>query len=145
MVGQLITTSIAKFFSNAATGVNAALLINRSTRGQPKRSQGSARHTERPISVQLFVARGVAKPSQTGSQQGSAPIDAKFLNDARYSDKDFVARQIESHREAIALYEDKANGSDAQLRVFAQHILPYLQQHLNKLESLLSENRHARR
>ena len=60
-------------------------------------------------------------------------------------DEELIAREIETHREAIALYEDKANGSDAQLRVFARHILPHLQQHLAMLESLQSENRHARR
>jgi predicted outer membrane protein len=72
-----------------------------------------------------------------------------FKSRAVYSvnvwDEEVIAREIETHREAIALYEDKANGSDAQLRVFARHILPHLQQHLAMLESLQSENRHARR
>jgi uncharacterized protein (DUF305 family) len=130
MVGQLLTTAITNFFANAAAGVHAAVLMNRSTRSD------AGRRAQRPVSVQLIVARGASKRA--------VPNDAKFFDDARYSDKDFVARQIKSHREAIALYQDKANGGDAQLRVFAQHILPHLQQHLSKLESLLSENRHAR-
>ena len=144
MVGQLISTAIANFCANAVAGVHAALLINRSTKSeQLKRFSGAARSPQRPVSVQLWVARGISKAEVVS--KGGTQIDPKFFEDARYSDKDFVARQIKSHREAIALYEDKANGTDAQLRVFAQHILPHLQQHLTKLESLLSENRHARR
>jgi hypothetical protein len=60
-------------------------------------------------------------------------------------DEELIAREIRTHREAIALYQDKANGSDAQLCVFARHVLPHLQQHLAILESLQSENRHVRR
>jgi predicted outer membrane protein len=80
----------------------------------------------------------------------TAKIAAKFLKGVKTPsahgwDEELIAREIETHREAIALYEDKANGADAQLRVFARHILPHLQQHLAMLESLQSENRHARR
>jgi predicted outer membrane protein len=86
------------------------------------------------------------------SQLIATTIAAKFAKGvkarAAYAaawDEELIAREIKTHREAIALYEDKANGSDAQLRAFARHILPHLQQHLALLESLQSENRHARR
>jgi hypothetical protein len=141
MVGQLVSTAIANFFANAAAGVNASLLIHRSTKGEQLRRFSGARAAQRPVSAP-WVARGDSKTER--ASRSAAQIDPKFFDDARYSDVDFVARQIKSHRESIALYEDKANGTDAQLRVFAQHILPHLQQHLTQLESLLSENRHAR-
>jgi hypothetical protein len=62
-----------------------------------------------------------------------------------YSEEELIAREIETHREAIALYEDKADGSDAQLSAFARQILPQLQQHLAMLEILKSEKSHAGR
>ena len=84
-----------------------------------------------------FVTTAIATRFAKGIKIPAGPISW---------DEELIAREIETHREAIALYEDKANGSDAQLRVFARHILPHLQQHLAMLESLQSENdRHARR
>jgi predicted outer membrane protein len=62
-----------------------------------------------------------------------------------YSDEELIAREINTHREAIALYEDQASGPDAQMRVLARQILPQLQQHLAMLETLKSERPHARR
>jgi hypothetical protein len=44
--------------------------------------------------------------------------------------------EIKSHLEAIALYERQSSGSDAQLRDFAQRILPQLRRHLALLLTL---------
>src|ERR1700728_1674503 len=46
----------------------------------------------------------------------TAKIAAKFLKGIKTSsihswDEELIAREIETHREAIALYEDKANGA----------------------------------
>ena len=71
--------------------------------------------------------------------------EAVQLDAIGYTEEELIAREIKSHREAIALYENKANGSDAQLRVFARQILPQLQQHLAMLESLKAEKPHAGR
>jgi hypothetical protein len=60
------------------------------------------------------------------------------------SSDEFIARQIESHREAIALYEDEVGSSDARLRVTAQRILPQLHRHLAMLESLQFADGHHR-
>jgi hypothetical protein len=65
--------------------------------------------------------------------------------DAGYSDVLLIEHEIKSHLEAIALYEDEASSSDAQLRAFAQRILPQLQQHLTLLRSLKQTTGHPPR
>ncbi len=75
----------------------------------------------------------------------SAAGAARHIDDPGWSHDEVLAREIRTHRQAIALYESKANGADLQLRIFAQRILPQLQQHLAMLEALKSENLHARR
>jgi predicted outer membrane protein len=144
MLALSFTTAVASFFANAAAGINAALLLNRSAKTQPRESAAGGRQaSKRPVKVQLWVAKGV--PSRSSDVASTMPRGAAQLRGPGSFDKDLLARQIKTHREAIALYEGKASGPDPQLRIFARDILPHLQQHLAMLESLQSENRHARR
>ena len=144
MLALSFSTAVARFFANAAAGINAALLLNRSARTQPRESAAGGRHAaNRPIKVQLWVAKGV--PLQSSDGVSTMPRGAAQLRGQESFDKEIIARQIKTHREAIALYEGKASGPDPQLRIFARDILPHLHQHLAMLESLQSENRHARR
>jgi predicted outer membrane protein len=50
-----------------------------------------------------------------------------------------IGREIERHVRAIALYEDESGSTDAQLREFAQRILPQLHRHLAMLRRLERE------
>jgi rubrerythrin len=59
-------------------------------------------------------------------------------NAADHPDDECIDQEIKKHRDAIALYEDEASSSDAQLSTFAQAILPQLRRHLAILESLKS-------
>jgi hypothetical protein len=141
MLAQLIASAIAGAFANAAAGANAALLCRRSIRMQPmaKGSMREQRAAGRSVRVQLRVAGASMAPTES-----MARIDAIAL-DTRYADTEFVARQIKSHREAIALYQRNAHAPDAQLRFFAQEILPQLQEHLAMLESLKTDSSRGRR
>jgi hypothetical protein len=146
MLAQTLTTAIASFFVNAIAGVNAALLLNRSGNSQARERAASGGHAaERPLKVQLWVAKGVPSNHR---QAASALPRGVAQADAVGHAEDPITIQIKTHREVIALYEGKASGPDVQLRCFARDILPHLQQHLAMLESLQSENRekrHARR
>jgi hypothetical protein len=68
-----------------------------------------------------------------------------LMNTLVYSQDEIIAREIRTHREAIQLYQDKASGSDLQLRIVARRVLPQLRKHLAMWESLKSENSNARR
>jgi predicted outer membrane protein len=61
-------------------------------------------------------------------------------DEPRHSDAARIEGEIQSHLEAIALYELEAASSDAQVRAFAQRILPQLQRHLAALRSLKPGN-----
>jgi hypothetical protein len=137
MLAQFFATAIAGIFANAAAGANAALLYKRSismhsTAKGSMSEQSEPRRAKPSVRVQLRVVGASAAPSEA------------LELDTRYSDKEFLARQIKSHREAIVLYRRNANGPDAQLRVFAQEILPQLQEHLAMLESLKSKSESSR-
>ncbi len=85
------------------------------------------------------VASAVASAATSGND---ARTDAGFATKAASSGRDEVAaaalieREIKSHLEAIALYEHESSSADAQLRDFAQLILPQLQRHLALLLTL---------
>ena len=56
-----------------------------------------------------------------------------------YTDEAYVTAQVRAHQDAIALFTDEAaNGSDADLKAFAQKTLPTLQHHLKALQALPS-------
>jgi len=67
------------------------------------------------------------------------PRDASAAAPSNYSDDEYVSSQIKAHQDAIALFTDEAaNGSDSDLRAFAQNTLPALRHHLKALQALQS-------
>ena len=151
MFAQLLSTGIARFLATAAAGANdtqadvafvtkavttvrnevaaSTVAVKESASRAVKNVATTIGTDQRSLSEQLLAiarAKGVSIP----------PGNASSSDTPGYSDHEFVAREINSHREAIALYEDEASSSDAQLRAFAQQILPQLHQHLAMLESL---------
>ena len=118
MLTQLLISALARSLANVASGV--------------------ARSQTAPVPL------GSRAPGRYGRYGRGASIsvlpgEVVQLDAIGFSEEELIAREIKTHREAIALYEDKASGSDAQMRVFAQKILPQLQQHLAMLEMLKSE------
>jgi hypothetical protein len=67
-----------------------------------------------------------AAPQTASSGREEVPDSAGFM----------IEREIQSHLEAIALYEHESSSSDAQLRDFARRILPQLRRHLALLLTL---------
>jgi hypothetical protein len=142
VLAQVLISKIARFYAKA-TGNSASysdVAVLQRGAGRPGRSD--ARRADR-----RRANRRSADRLSTG-QAGSISLiqgEVVQLDAIGYSEEELIALQIKTHREAIALYEDKATGSDAQLRVFARQILPQLQQHLAMLETLSSEKPHAGR
>lgn len=90
-----------------------------------------------------FVAKSLSAGRDDGMPvrlRDSVPGRDASGNTRRYSDAAHIEREIKSHLEAIALYEHEAASSDAQIRAFAQRILPQLQRHLAVLRSLKAGN-----
>lgn len=68
-------------------------------------------------------------------KQGAATAAADF-------DRDYIQQQIQAHKESIALFrKQSAEGSDPQLRRFAEENLPVLERHLEALEQ--AERKHG--
>jgi len=77
------------------------------------------------------------------SKELAVPSRDASGSETGHADAAVIEREIHSHLQAIALYEDEASSSDAQLRAFAQRILPQLQRHLALLRSLKAGKNHG--
>jgi hypothetical protein len=142
MLAQILMSKIARFYAratgNSGSYSDAAVLQRGGAR--PRRTEGP-RADRRRADRRSADRRSAGQARQISLIQG----EVVQLDAIGYSEEELIALQIKTHREAIALYEGKATGSDAQLRVFARQILPQLQQHLAMLETLNSEKSHAGR
>jgi len=64
------------------------------------------------------------------------PVDDQE-NGGRYTDRKFVARQIDNEQRAIGFYREEAqNGTDTDLQFFARDMLPRLERSLTILRAL---------
>jgi len=64
------------------------------------------------------------------------PVDDQE-NGGRYTDRNFVARQIDNEQRAIGLYREEAqNGTDTDLQFFSRNMLPRLERSLTILRAL---------
>jgi len=98
--------------------------------------------------VMSAIARSFASTAEQRDDHGRCGREARIfavpgevvqLDAIGYSEEELIAQEIKTHREALALYEDEAKGSNARLSLFARQILPQLQQHLALLETLKSD------
>jgi general stress protein 26 len=113
---MLALFSILEVLSGAGRLANKSIRINQ--------RRASARLLD------LARAHGMAVPAHDALNS-----DPRFSNDIPFTDA-FIERGIQSHLEAISLYEDEAKSPDAQLRAFARRILPQLHRRLAVLRSL---------
>jgi putative membrane protein len=76
--------------------------------------------------------------AQLATEKGWPVIPADDLeNVGPYSDRSFVAHQIESEQRAIGFYHEEAqNGTDTDLQTFARQMLPRLERSLTILRAL---------
>jgi putative membrane protein len=91
--------------------------------------------------AQIASQKGVTPPTQSDQQQ-TAERDALRHMHGRTFDSHFIQDQVRDHQQSIQLFQQEAEqGTDPDLKAFAQQTLPILQQHLQMAESL--EGRHA--
>jgi len=78
----------------------------------------------------LAQAAGVSLPAAYDQEHQAAYDRLRTLSGAAF-DREYVPDQVRMHQQTIALFrQEAASGADPQLNLFAQRMLPMLQQHL---------------
>jgi putative membrane protein len=81
-------------------------------------------------------------PSRDDLNKMETPKPGAVTADAADFDRRYIQEQIQAHKESIALFrKQSAEGSDPQLRRFAEENLPVLERHLEALEQ--AERKHG--
>ena len=84
---------------------------------------------------QLATSKGASIPTEIGKHQASC--DRLAALKGREFDQAFKEQTIKDHEEAIRIFEQQTQqGSDAELKAFAQKHLPHLRQHLTMAQQL---------
>ncbi|HWW20427.1 MAG TPA: DUF4142 domain-containing protein [Steroidobacteraceae bacterium] len=82
--------------------------------------------------------KGVKMPTTPSVEQVAAGDRLKLLSGDSF-DKAYIKNQIESHRDALALFKKEiASGRDKDASQFAQTMLPTVQAHLDKIMKIAS-------
>jgi putative membrane protein len=106
-----------------------------------KRALEQSTNAEVKQAAKILSSDGEAATDQLGqlaTQKGwpMRPVD-DLENGGRYSDRSFVAHQIENEQRAIGFYHEEAqNGTDTDLQLFARGMLPRLERSLAILRAL---------
>jgi len=92
-------------------------------------------HTAAADKLKAIAAqKNVTLPS-TLSPDAQKNIDALQGESGKKFDKDYLAMMVSDHKKVISAFEDESkNGSDADIRAFADSTLHTLHQHLDKAE-----------
>lgn len=84
----------------------------------------------------LAQRKGVAPPPAPDPQQAAEAQKLQGLR-GRGFDREFVRDQLTDHQQAVALFQQEAQqGTDPDVKAFAQQTLPTLQQHLQMVQAL---------
>jgi putative membrane protein len=84
----------------------------------------------------LAQRRGVTLPTAADPQQVAEAQKLQGLR-GRAFDREYVRDQLADHRGAVALFQQEAQqGTDPEVKAWAQQTLPILQQHLQMAEAL---------
>lgn len=95
-------------------------------------------HTAANAELKQLAATLKLKTADDASLMEQAKAKLLEMRDDSF-DKAYANNQVKAHQEAVELYRQAAQSDQAQLRDFAQKILPKLQAHLEKAESLAKE------
>jgi putative membrane protein len=92
-------------------------------------------HTAAADKLKAIAAqKNITLPS-TLSSDAQKDIDALQGDSGKKFDKAFLAMMVSDHKKAISAFENESkNGSDADIRAFADSTLHMLHQHLDKAE-----------
>lgn len=136
-----------KFAMDAAAGgmmeVEAGQLATTKATDQAVKDHGKMMVTDHTKAnqqlLQIATQKGISLPK-------ALPADHKQHRDKLASasgaafDKMYVGQMVKDHEKTIALFEKQAkNGSDPELRAFAEQTLPTLRQHLEHTRTLASK------
>jgi len=77
----------------------------------------------------LAAAKHVNVPDSMDAEHRQLETRLQKLSGASF-DKDYTTAMVDGHKKMIALFEEAANSSDAQIKAFADKTLPTLREHL---------------
>jgi predicted outer membrane protein len=80
----------------------------------------------------------VTPPNAASEKEQEAAKKLSGLSGAAF-DTEFVSHMAMGHEEAIAMFKDKADDGDNAVSTFAKDMLPDLEKHLEKAQSLMQE------
>lgn len=88
---------------------------------------------------QLALSKGITLPTGPGRSQIRALEKAGKLQGADF-DREYMKLMVAEHKRTVSLFEKEArNGKDTELKSFASGLLPDLQRHLQRAESIEGE------
>ncbi|MCP1616467.1 putative membrane protein [Pseudomonas sp. SLBN-26] len=95
-------------------------------------------HTAANAELKQLAATLKLKTADDASLMEQAKAKLLEMRDDSF-DKAYAENQVKAHQEAVELYRKAAQSDQAQLRDFAQKLLPKLQAHLEQAERLVKE------
>ena len=88
---------------------------------------------------QIAQGKAATAPARTGETQETELSRLRKLSGAEF-DRAYMKEQVSDHQKTISIFEKEANnGSDPDLKAFAQKTLPILRRHLDLAQSLASK------
>ena len=84
----------------------------------------------------IAKSKGVTPPDSASLMQQAKGVATSVLPGATF-DRTYADEQVSDHKDALALLQNEAsNGTDPQLKAFAQKYIPVIQRHLAEAEKL---------
>lgn len=84
----------------------------------------------------LATSKNVHLPSGPGAANRAAKAKLELLSGESF-DKAYIANQVKAHKDTLALLQKEiSSGQDADAKALAQKLLPTIQTHMEKINSL---------
>ncbi|MBV9696444.1 MAG: DUF4142 domain-containing protein [Gammaproteobacteria bacterium] len=84
----------------------------------------------------LAATKNVHLPAGVGAANRTAKTKLDMLSGETF-DKSYIANQVKAHKDTLALLQKEiSSGQDADAKALAQKLLPTIQQHMEKINSL---------
>ena len=141
-IPSTVSTADQNFAVNTAiagmTEIQAGQLAEQKGMAQDVKDYGALMvkdHTAAADKLKAIAAqKNITLPS-TLSPDAQKNIDGLQNESGKKFDKDYLAMMVSDHKKVISAFEDESkNGSDADIRAFADSTLHTLHQHLDKAE-----------